>query len=140
MNSLVDKVKLHIFDGDLLVRKSKDFPISSDGSKIKVQSGGEAHFMPEIGKNTFLEFQKRSMFPPFKKYRERHYFVRNTAKRCVDFETEEVYGPDPEQVKIALGNEVASKWGSEKTETPIILWLILAAIAMVAAKVFGVIV
>jgi len=137
---MTNKVKLAIFDQDLVVRKFGKFPLSADGSKIKIVSGGEAHFMPQISNTTYLEFPRRSLIPPFRKYYERVYFVRNMAKKCVDFETEVVSMPDPKQLMDAAGAKIASNWGKEKVETPIMLWLILAAIALVAAKVFGVIV
>ena len=136
---MTDKVKLAIFDQDLVVRKHGKFPLSSDGSKVKVVSGGESHFMPQIGNTTYLDFPRRSLIPPFKKYYERLYFVRNTAKRCVDFQTEEVASPDPEQVMKAAGAKIASNWGKEKAETPMLLFIILGILALIAAKVFEVI-
>ena len=136
---MTDKIKLAIFDQDLVVRKHGKFPLSSDGSKVKVVSGGESHFMPQIGNTTYLDFPRRSLIPPFKKYYERLYFVRNTAKRCVDFQTEEVASPDPEQVMKAAGAKIASNWGKEKAETPMLLFIILGILALIAAKVFEVI-
>ena len=136
---MTDKVKLAIFDQDLVVRKHGKFPLSSDGSKVKVVSGGESHFMPQIGNTTYLDFPRRSLIHPFKKYYERLYFVRNTAKRCVDFQTEEVASPDPEQVMKAAGAKIASNWGKEKAETPMLLFIILGILALIAAKVFEVI-
>jgi hypothetical protein len=138
--SMSDKVKLAIFDQDLVVRKFGKFELSSSGSKIKVKSGGEGHFMPSISNTTYLEFPRRSPIPPFKKYYERVYFVRNTASACVDFKTEEVPIPDPEQVMKMAGAKVASNWGKEKQEIPFLMWLILGGIVMILAKVFGVIV
>ena len=136
---MTDKVKLAIFDQDLVVRKHGKFPLSSDGSKVNVVSGGASHFMPQIGNTTYLDFPRRSLIPPFKKYHERLYFVRNTAKRCVDFKTEEVASPDPEQVMKAAGAKIASNWGKEKAETPLLLFIILGILALIAAKVFEVI-
>ena len=135
-----EKVKLAVFDQDLVVRKYGKFELSSDGSKIRVISGGDAHFMPQIGNTTHLDFPRRSLLPPFKKYLERIYFVRNTASRCVDFATEEVASPDPQEVMKAAGAKVASNWGKEKTETPLLLYIILAVVALIAARVFEVIV
>ena len=136
---MTDKIKLAIFDHDLVVRKHGKFPLSSDGSKVKVVSGGESHFMPQIGNTTYLDFPRRSLMPPFKKYYERLYFVRNTANRCVDFKTEEVASPDPEQVMKAAGAKIASNWGKEKTETPLLMYIILGILGIIAAKLFGVI-
>ena len=136
---MTDKVKLAIFDQDLVVRKHGKFPLSSDGSKVNVVSGGASHFMPQIGNTTYLYFPRRSLMPPFKKYYERLYFVRNTANRCVDFKTEEVASPDPEQVMKAAGAKIASNWGKEKAETPMLLFIILGILALIAAKVFEVI-
>lgn len=134
-----DKVKLAVFDQDLIVRKYGKFELSTDGSKIRVTSGGAAHFLPKIGNTTYLDFPRRSLLPPFRKYLQRLYFVRNTASRCVDFATEEVASPDPEQVMKAAGAKIASNWGKEKTETPLLLFIILAAVLIVAAKIFEVI-
>ena len=136
---MTNKVKLAIFDQDLVVRRHGKFPLSSGGSKVQVVSGGASHFMPQIGNTTYLDFPRRSLIPPFKKYYERLYFVRNTANRCVDFATEEVSSPDPQEVMKAAGAKIASNWGKEKTETPLLLYLILAAVILVAAKVFEVI-
>ena len=135
-----DKVKLLIFDQDLIVRKSGKFQLTSDGSKIKVVSGGESHFMPQIGNTTYLDIPRRSIIPPFRRYYQRHYIVRNSAKRCVDFATEEVSMPDPEEVMKAAGAKVASNWGKDKTETPLLLYIILGILGIIAAKIFGVIV
>ena len=136
---MTNKVKLAVFDQDLVVRKHGKFELSSDGSKIKIVSGGESHFMPQIGNTTYLDFPRRSLIPPFKKYYERLYFVRNAAKRCVDFKTEEVASPDPEQVMKAAGAKIASNWGKEKTETPLLMYIILGILGIIAAKLFGVI-
>lgn len=135
-----DTVKLAIFDQDLIVRRFKKYPLSSSGSQIKVVAGGDGHFMPKIGNTTYLDFPRRSLIPPFRKYHERIYFVRNTASRCVDFKTEEVALPDQDQIMKAVGSKIASNWGKESTETPLLMWIVLALLGLIAAKIFGVIV
>lgn len=130
---MTKKVELAIFDKDLKVRTLGKFPVSQDGTKISVKRGGKANFNPTFDNESFIEFPKR-----FGGWR-RIYLVRKGAKACVNFQTEEVEGPDPELVIEAAESEILRGIGKEKEETPLILYLILAAIGLVVLKIFGVI-
>ncbi len=135
-----EKVRLAIFDSDLKVRKQGKYEISERGDSIKVVTGGEGHFQPKIDGDSFLEFSRRSLIPPFRRNWERVYFVRNKAPKCVNFKTEEVQGPDPEQLKKAVASTMLSKIGREETKVNPIFYVILIILIGIALKVFGVIV
>ena len=137
---MTKKVILAIFDKDLKARTYGSFPISKDGSKILVRLGGKRNFNPTFDNDSFIEFPYRSLLSPWKTSFRRVYFVRNGAKACVDFQTETVLDPDPELVIKAAENAILESIGSEKTETPFILYLLLIIVLAIAAKLFGVIV
>lgn len=137
---MTKKVKVAVFDRDLRVRTSGNFPLTQDGSKIAVRSGGKRHFNPSFDNDSFLEFSKRSYIPPFKRSWERVYIIRNGARKCVNFQTELVTGPDPKLVMDAASNKLLETIGKDKVETPILLYIILAFVAITALKVLGVIV
>lgn len=132
-----DKVTLAIFDQDQHIRTIKKFELTSDGTKINVQSGGKAHFNPIFDNTSYLEFPARSLIPPFRRYWKRIYFVRKGASRCLNFQTEIVPAPDPEVVMEAAGAEILKNWGKDKTESPMLLYAILAGIALIVLKLFG---
>ena len=134
------KVKVAIFDQDLKIRQFGDFPLTSDGSKINIKSGGKGHFNPSFSNTSYLEFPYRSILNLFRIQYRRVYVVRNTARKCVNFDTEEVPAPDPEEVMKAASAKILENMGRETQDTPFILYIILAAIGIVALKVFEVIV
>lgn len=80
-----DKVKVLVLDRDLKGRTYKKFEVSEDGSKIRIKSGGKAHFMPTFDNDSFIEIPRRSLIPPFKIVYDRLYIVRNLAKSCFRF-------------------------------------------------------
>lgn len=135
-----DRVKLAIIDSDLKVRKQGKYEISERGDSIKVITGGENHFQPKIDGDSYLEFYRRSLIPPFRKVWERVYFVRNKAPKCVNFKTLEVFMPDAEQLKKAVASTMLSKIGREETKVNPIFYVILIILIGIALKVFGVIV
>ena len=135
---MTQKVILAIFDNDLKARTVKKFDISDSGDKIKVKSGGEAHFMPQFDNDSFIEFPRPWYLGGGWK---RVYFVKKGAKACVNFETEHVPLPDPEQVKKSVGSTLLDELGKEKPAFPVwIIYLILLLMLATTAKVFGVIV
>lgn len=134
------KVILAVFDKDLKARTYGKYPISKDGSKILVRAGGKRNFNPTFDNDSFIEFPYRSLLSPWKTSFRRVYFVRNGAKACVDFQTETVLDPDPELVIKAAENKILQSIGSEKTETPLILYVLLLIVLAIAGKLFGVIV
>jgi hypothetical protein len=136
---MVRKVKLAIFDNDLKATVGK-YEISSDGTKIKVISGGEGHFMPSFGNDSFIDLPYRNIFSPWKISYNRIYFVKKKGDKCVNFQTGEVFNPDPEQLKEAIGATLLGELGKDKTETPIIWYIILLILLGIAGKVFGVLV
>jgi len=135
------KVDVAVFDNDLRIELKK-YELNKSGTKISIIDSGEGYFMPEIGTNTFLEF------PSWKKYLlfgprtwKRVYFVKRQAKKCVNFSTSEVYSPDPEQLKQAIGSTLLGKLGKEDPPFPTwMIYLILLCVVGIALKVFGVIV
>ena len=133
-----DKVKLAVIDEDLKIRSLKKHDVSATGNKITVVSGGEGHFMPSFDNDSFLEFKQ----PWYKGGGwERIYFAKKRAKACIDFKAEKVYGPDPEEMKRAVGSTLLSEIGKERTVFPVwILYVLLLATIGIALKVFGVIV
>ena len=74
-----------IFDRDLKVRTCKEFPITKDGSKINIKSGGKGHFNPLFDNDSYLDIPKKSRIPFSKTTYEKVYFVRNGAKSCIRF-------------------------------------------------------
>ncbi len=136
---MTKKVKLAIFDKDLKARTVKMFDVSESGEQITVKSGGEGHFMPSFDNDSFIEFPKRA-FPTFwRVVWDRVYFARKGAKKCVNFQTEKVEGPDPELVLEAAGTEMLRNLGKEKTETSLITYIMLALLLIITLKVLGVI-
>lgn len=131
---MTKKVELAIFDKDLKVRTLGKFSVSKDGTKIAVKRGGKANFNPTFDNESFIEFPKR-----FGGWR-RIYLVRKGANACVNFQTGKVLGPDPELVIEAAESTILANIGKDKEETPIIMYLILGGIVLMALKIFGVIV
>ena len=133
---MTKKVKVAVFDGDQKVRKLGKFPLTDDGSKIRVHKGGKRHFYPKFGPNSFLEYpHSRFLGGGF----ERIYFVRNHASECVNFETEAVSGPDPKQVKDAAEAVVLTKFGTDKQVTSLREYIQTGLVFLVFLKVMGVI-
>lgn len=131
------KVKLAIFDGDLKVRTLGHFHVSKDGSKVSVKRGGKGNFNPAFNNDSFLEFPRPWYLGGGW---NRIYIVRKGASKCVDFKTETVEGPDPEEVMDAAKAEILKGLGKDKQDTPLIFYILLFVLIGVALKVFGVIV
>ncbi|GAH42662.1 unnamed protein product [marine sediment metagenome] len=137
---MTNKVKLAIFDKDQKARTVKHYPVSDNGDQIKVKSGGEGHFMPHFGNESFIEFPYRALSSPWKISWDRIYFVKKGGKKCVDFKSGIVYGPNPEDMKKAVSASLLDKLGKDEPPFPAwIIYLILLAVIGIAAKVFGVI-
>ena len=137
---MTKKVKLAIIDKDLRARIFKEFPLSEDGAKIKVKSGGEGHYMPAIETDSYIELPSRSLVPPFRTKWNRFYFVMKGASECINFKTATVPAPNSSLVLQAAGTTMLMNLGKEKKETDLIMYIILLAIIGIALKVFGVIV
>lgn len=133
------KVFLAIIDKDLKIRTLKKYPLSKNGQQIHVISGGENHFMPVITNTSYLEFPYRSITSFWKKSYRRTYFAMNKAKQCIDFESGNVSLPSPEEMKKAIGATLLGQLGKDKTETPLIWYIILLVLLAIAGNVFGVI-
>jgi len=131
------KVKLAIVDKDLKARTVKKYPVSDSGEQIRVVSGGEGHFMPYFDNESFIEFPRPwYLGGGF----ERVYFAKKGAKKCINFESEIVHRPDPEDMKRAVGSSLLSEIGKEKQQFPVwILYVTLLAVIGIAMKVFGMI-
>ncbi len=133
------KVTLAIFDNDLRVKQGK-YELSEDGTKIKVKSGGEAHWMPSFDNNSFMEFPYRSPFAPWKISWRRVYFVKKKGSKCVDFATDPptVTGPSEEQLKQAIGAVAFGNLGKEDNQPTWITYATLAISALTFLLVSGV--
>lgn len=80
-----EKLKTLVIDRDLKGRLFEKFPVTKDGSKINIRSGGKGHFNPLFDNDSFVEFPRRSPIPPFRTVYDRVYIVRNGAKACYQF-------------------------------------------------------
>lgn len=134
------KVMLAIFDNDLRA-KVKKYPVSDDGTKIRVVSGGENHHMPVFDNDSFIEFPYRPFPALWKTSYRRIYFVKGKGKKCIDFSGEdpEIFPPDPEAQKEANARLLATKIGQDSN--PGIPWynmVILAGIGLLIAIQLGV--
>ena len=114
----------------------KKYPVSDSGDHITVVKGGEGHFMPKFDNTSFIEFPRKFLF--WNIGYEKMYFARKASKKCVNFKTETVSGPDPELVKIAAGATMLKDLGKEKQDTSMIQWITLAAVILILLKVLGV--
>jgi len=83
VKALTKELKVLVFDRDLKGRTFGSFPVTEDGSKIRIKSGGKGHFMPTFDNDSFIEFPRK--FLRWNRGWERVYFVRNGAKACVRF-------------------------------------------------------
>jgi len=136
---MVRKVTLAIFDNDLRV-KVKKYELSEDGTKIKVKSGGEAHWMPSFDNDSFIEFPYRSLLSPWKTSWRRVYFVKKKGAKCVNFKTDPttVSGPDPEQMKEAIGATLLKDLGKDDNTVTWISYATLAVSVLILLVVSGV--
>ena len=135
---MTKKVKLAIIDSDMKARTMGDYPISDDGTQIRVVSGGEGHFMPKFDNDSFIELPKKIL--RFQTGWTRLYIVKQKAKACINFKTEDVPIPDIEQLKESVGSTLLNRIGEKKEPFPAwIIYLLLVVVLAIAAKVFGVI-
>jgi hypothetical protein len=122
---MVEKVRTAFYGKDLRV-EIKKYPLNDAGNKIKIVSGGEGHFMPDIGPNSFLDMPTRKKYLLFGPWvYTRTFFALKRAEKCIDFFPEgTVYGPDPEQLKKANLGALANRIGSEANQgTPWYVWV-----------------
>ena len=135
-----EKVKVAIFDNDLKIRTLKKYEVSDDGTKIRIVSGGEGHFMPTFDTSSFLEFAGRKKYLLFgAREWDRIYFVKKKGVKCVNFKTQEVLGPSPEESKKAIGATLLDKIGQEKQDVTWQLWAILGITIFTLLITMGVI-
>jgi len=136
---MTTKVRLAVFDEDLKARTFGEFPVSEDGKRIQVKQGGTEHFKPTFDNDSFIEFPKKFLF--WNRGWQRVYFAKKGGKKCVNFKTEQVGLPDPEQLKRSVGSTLLDQLGHEKPPFPTwMIYVILASVIAILLKVFGVIV
>lgn len=132
------KVTTAVFDNDLRCKIGK-YEVSEDGTKIRIKSGGEAHFMPTFDNDSFLEFPswKKYLFFGERTYK-RVYIVMNKAKECVNFRTDSWDGPDLEQLKNSIAATSLDKLGQPQPHFPSwMIYLILGLTFIMTLKLFG---
>ncbi len=135
---MTKKVKLAIIDIDLKARTMGQFPVSDDGTQIRVVSGGEGHFMPTFDNDSFIEIPKKIL--RYQTGWERLYIVKKHATACVNFKTGDPSSIDIEQLKKSVGATLLNKIGEKKEAFPSwVIYLILLGVIGIAGKVFGVI-
>jgi hypothetical protein len=135
-----EKVKLAIIDKDLKVRTFKEFPLTSDGTKIDVVKTGKGYFRPKINSDSAIELPIPSINPFAKPKWEKIYIARRGASQCFVFRKEnEPALPDPQEVMNTARAEMLQNWGKEKIEIHPIFYFMLLVLLGIAAKVFGVI-
>lgn len=136
-----EKVEVAVFDNDLKCRTIKKYEISDLGSQIRIVSGGENHWMPAFDNESFIEMPRRKRFFFFGEILWRRlYFVKKKGAKCVNFETGEAFGPNPEELKEAVSSTLLGKLGKDDPPFPSwVIYLILVTVLGIAAKVFGVI-
>jgi len=135
---MTKKVKLAIIDSDMKARTMGHYPISDDGTQIRVVSGGEGHFMPKFDNDSFIELPKKFLW--FQTGWTRLYVVKKNATACINFKTEDVPTPDIEQLKESVGATLLNRIGEKKEPfPPWIIYLMFVVVLGIALKVFGVI-
>ena len=73
--------------------------------------------MPYFDNNSFVEFPRsRWKGGGFEKV----YFAKKGANKCVNFESETVYGPNPEDMKRAISSSLLGELGKEKPRSNVI--------------------
>lgn len=138
---MANKVRVAVFDAGqrAIIKKCE---ITDDGSKIRVKSGGKAHFMPEFDNTSYLEFKRPWYLGGGTK---KLYFVRRMASKCVNFQVQkneavDISMPDPKQVMDATDSNLIKNFSKEDNVTPWYIWVLLLILLGIALKVFGVIV
>lgn len=124
---MTNKVRTAFYGKDLRV-EIKKYPLNKSGNKIEIVNGGENHFMPDIGPNSFLDMPVRKRYLLFGPWvYTRTFFALKRAEKCIDFFPEGiVYGPDPEQLKRANMAMLAKDIGKDGQKgTPWYAWFIL---------------
>ena len=135
---MTKKVKLAIIDSDNIARTVGLYPISDDGTQIRVVSGGEGHWMPKFDNDSYIELPKK--FLRIQTGWTRLYIVKQKASACINFKTGDVPTPDMEQLKESVGATLLNRIGEKKDAFPAwLIYLILVIVLGIAAKVFGVI-
>jgi len=135
---MVRKVTLAIFDNDLKSEVAK-YPLSKDGTKIKVKSGGEANWFPSFDNDSFIEFPKKK-WQFWKPQWTRIYFVKKKGAACVNFKSDPptITGPSEEQLKQAIGAVAFENLGKEDREPKLINYLTLAIAFIILLSQMGV--
>ena len=109
------KVWVAVYDNDYRVSKVKQYHISEDGKKIRIQSGGSGHWMPDFNASSFLEFPQLKKYILFgERQYKRVYIVAKKGEKCVDFATGEATGPSEEQLKKAVGATMLGEIGKNR--------------------------
>lgn len=111
---MTEKLKTLVIDRDLKGRMFESFPVTKDGSKINIKSGGKGHFNPLFDNDSFVEFPRRSLIPPFKTVYDRVYIVRNGAKACYRFRQQ----PNELASKIQTSEDLQELFKAAKEGNP----------------------
>jgi len=107
-----EKIELAIFDNDLKCRTVKKYEVSDDGTQVRVVTSGENFWMPRFDMNSGLYLPRRKKFLFFGvQLWKQLYFVQRKGVQCINFQTGESYGPNPEQQKEILGANLLKQIG-----------------------------
>lgn len=130
------KVTLAILDNDLKATVGK-YPLSKDGTKIIVKSGGDANWAPSFDNDSFIEYPKSRLKGGGY---ERIYFVKKKGSKCVNFKSDPptITGPSQEQLEEAMGALAFKNLGKEDKESTLISYVTLAVVFVILLSQLGV--
>ena len=119
------KVNVAVFDNDLRVEILKR-EISDKGNKIRIASGGTANWKPSFDNDSFLEFP-RGKLEFWRPKWTRYYIVKKKGSKCVNFSVKPptISGPDPEEMKEAVGSTMLGQIGKDKQDMTWWNWAVL---------------
>lgn len=132
------KMKVAIYDKDIKARTIKKYPISPNGHQISIKRGGKANFNPEFDNDCVIKI-KVPFWKVWKAGWEELCLVPQGASRCINFKTQEVTGPNEDDVKRAAENTLLTNLGKEKQETPTITYISVILLVLVLMRLFGVV-
>jgi hypothetical protein len=133
-----NKMTVAVYDRDLTVRGGlRKQSISRTGDKISIHRGGKANFNPDFDHECVL----KGKYPKYKFWKRSFdlVVVPNQGERCINFKTQTISGPNPEDVKKAAATKLLENLGKEKADLNFLNYITILGIVLIALKVFGLI-